>query len=120
MDQHPLNIDRLLATDDPVLEKCLHASNPAYLDKRFNDLKDQLDDIVKELKNPHVAKKLLWEEYRSKYHNGYSYTQFCYHISQHLSVYLIIFLKIQIYGFLQFKHGIYRLVISSAPFKVCE
>ena len=83
VEQHPQDIDHLLATDDPVLEKCLHAGNPAYLEKRFNDLKDRLDDIVQDLKDPHVTKKLLWEEYRSEYHDGYSYTQFCYHISQH-------------------------------------
>ena len=82
-DGHPQDIDRLLETDDPVLEKCFHAGNPAYLEKRFNDLKDLLDDMIGDLKDPHVTRKLLWEEYLSKYPDGYGYTQFCYHLSQH-------------------------------------
>ena len=83
VDGQPQDIDRLLETDDPVLEKCFHAGNPAYLEKRFNDLKDRLDDMMGDLKDPHVTKKLLWEEYRSQYPEGYGYTQFCYHLSQH-------------------------------------
>ena len=83
VDGHPREIDRLLETDDPVLEKCFHAGNPAYLEKRFNDLKDRLDDMVRDLRYPHVTKKLLWEEYLSQCPDGYGYTQFCYHLSQH-------------------------------------
>lgn len=83
VEQHPQDIDRLLERDDPVLERCFHAGNPAYLEVRFNDLKDLLDDMVRDLKDPHVTKRLLWQEYRSQYPGGYGYTQFCYHLSQH-------------------------------------
>ena len=80
---NPASIDHLLEQDDPVLESNLHAGNPAYSDGRFTAFKDRLDNLVGELKDPHVTKKLLWEEYRSQCPGGYSYTQFCYHLLQH-------------------------------------
>ena len=54
------------------------------MDNRFEDFKTKLDYFEKELKRPHVTKKLLWQEYRSEYSKGYGYTQFCYHLSQHI------------------------------------
>ena len=78
------SIDTLLAMDDPVLEAIFHPGNPAYKDTRFEDLKENLDYYEKELKRTGVTRKLLWEEYRQEYLQGYSHTQFCYHLSQHL------------------------------------
>jgi len=37
-----------------------------------------------ELKRKHVTRRILWQEYRSEQHQGYGYTQFCYHLSQQL------------------------------------
>lgn len=75
--------DTLLELDDPVLEACFHACNPAYLDQRFVDFKDRIEGFVKDLSKPGVNKKLLWQEYKQEYPRGYGYTQFCYHLSQH-------------------------------------
>lgn len=36
-------------------------------------------ECAKELTRPGVTLQLLWEEYRSKDTNGYSYSQFCFH-----------------------------------------
>jgi transposase len=85
VDQSGVPIDLLLQMDDPVLEVRFHAGNPAYLDDRFIHLKSNLDTYVKELGDPrsHVTKYILWEEYRQAHPEGYGYTQFCYHISQH-------------------------------------
>jgi transposase len=88
---HKIELDKwdtreLLKLDDIALEKRFHAGNPAYTDKRFDVFKSQLDYFVKELerKGHSVTQILLWEEYKEKHPDGYQYTQFCYHLKQHL------------------------------------
>ncbi|WP_423126725.1 IS21 family transposase [Gaoshiqia sp. Z1-71] len=77
-----LDIGELLTLDDPVLEGRFHAGNPAYLEDRFNELKQMLPYLEGELKRRHVTIKLLWQEYREKHPQGYSYSQFCFHLNQ--------------------------------------
>ncbi len=77
-----LTPQQLLELDDPVLEKRFHAGSPAYTDHRFEVVKNMFPQWEKELKNKHVTKRLLWEEYKSKYPNGYGHSQFCYHLQQ--------------------------------------
>jgi len=79
-----LSLDTLLKMEDHALEKVFHAGNPAYKDKRFEDLKEQLDYYAVELKKVGVTQKLIWEEYRLAHPDGYSLSQFCFHLSQHL------------------------------------
>lgn len=79
-----VDIKSLLELDDPALEMWFHAGTAAYPDKRFEDFKERLDYLVKELGKRHMTKRLLWEEYRGNYPNGYMYSQFCFHLSQHL------------------------------------
>ncbi len=79
-----VDINELQKLDDPVLEMWFHAGTAAYPDKRFEDFKEKLDYLVKELGKRHVTKRLLWEEYRLDNPNGYMYSQFCFHLSQHL------------------------------------
>jgi len=80
-----LSIEALLSIEDPVLEKVFHPGNPAYKDTRFDELKENLDYYEKELNKTGVTKQLLWEEYRIGNPQGYSHSQFCFHLSQHLS-----------------------------------
>ena len=80
----PLNLESLLTLEDPVLEGKFHAGNPAYKDDRFDHFKANLDYFVKELGRVGVTKQLLWEEYKSDYPGGYSHSQFCHHLLQHL------------------------------------
>ncbi|MDP3181170.1 MAG: IS21 family transposase, partial [Bacteroidota bacterium] len=80
----PLDVQALLALDDPIMEARFHAGNPAYKDSRFEYLKSKLDYYSKELGRPGVTRQLLWEEYRSDYPGGYGHSQFCYHLSQQL------------------------------------
>lgn len=80
----PLTIEALLALEDPVLESKFHAGNPAYTQDRFDYFKNKLDYFVTELKRIGVNKRLLWQEYRQQCSDGYSYSQFCFHLSQHL------------------------------------
>lgn len=79
-----LSIDTLLKMDDQGLEKVFHAGDPAYRDNRFEQLKEQLNFYSKELNRVGVNKKLLWEEYRLCYPDGYSLSQFCFHLDQYL------------------------------------
>ena len=78
------NLDDLLALEDPELERKLHAGNPAYSDQRFEWFKGKLDYYRDELGRDGVTRKLLWQEYQESQPNGYKYTQFCYHLNQHL------------------------------------
>jgi transposase len=78
------SVDELLALDDPVLESRFHAGNPSYKDKRYEQLKDRLEYYTRELKKKGVTQTLLWQEYRQQNPKGYSRSQFCYHLSQHI------------------------------------
>ncbi|CAN5903821.1 IS21-like element ISFK1 family transposase [soil metagenome] len=80
----PESIPMLLALEDPVLEARYHAGNPAYKDDRFECLKSRFDYYTQQLKLVGVNRMLLWEEYRQQQPQGYGYTQFCFHLSQHL------------------------------------
>ncbi len=77
-------IGDLLALENPVLEAKFHAGNPAYKDLRYEQLKGKLDDLVKELEKTGVTKNLLWDEYIDEFPKGYSRSQFCFHLLQHI------------------------------------
>lgn len=79
-----LPIAELLTLEDPVLESKFHAGNPAYKDPRFEHLSNNLNYFQAELKRVGVTRKLLWEEYIAVYQQGYSYSQFCFHLGQQL------------------------------------
>jgi transposase len=79
-----MSIDTLLELDDPVLEGKLLAGNAAYRDERFEYFKSKLEYFESELKRTGVTRRLLWEEYRKVQHDGYGYSQFCFHLSQQL------------------------------------
>lgn len=78
------DIPSLLELDDIELEAKFHAGNPAYKDERYEQLKLNLSYYEKELKRIGVTRKLLHDEYRMSYPQGYGYTQFCYHLNQQL------------------------------------
>ena len=81
----PLGIDGLLKLDDPVLEHRLKGGNAAYPDGRFEQFKvllPYLEEEMRKSRKTHVTLKLLWEEYRRDYPDGYSLTQFRYHYRQ--------------------------------------
>lgn len=82
----PLDMEELVKLDDPVLEKRMCGGDPAYSDKRFDELKDRLPYIAEELgkkEKTHVTLYLLWEEYKRDHPDGYEYTQFCFHCNQY-------------------------------------
>ncbi|NQU80025.1 MAG: hypothetical protein HQ543_00730, partial [Bacteroidetes bacterium] len=73
-----------ILTDDQMIER-LQQSTSASEDPRSSELHKQLPEICKELGQKYTTRQGLWEEYMEKHPNGYSYTQFCYHIQQYLS-----------------------------------
>lgn len=84
MKRLPLGIKELLSKEDPELDRLFNAGNPAYADKRFDDLANRLPYLQNELKKKHVTRRLLHEEYIREYPGGYGFTQFCFHLKQHL------------------------------------
>lgn len=79
-----MSTEQLLVLDNPVLEAKLLAGNPSYKpDERYEQLSPFIIDNIKELNKVGVTRKVLWEEYRQLCSAGYSYTQFCYHLSQY-------------------------------------
>lgn len=78
-----MDVEALLALEDPVLEARFFPGNPSYKDDRFEHLKGKLAHYVDELKRTGVTKSLLWQEYISEYPQGYGRSQFCFHLSQY-------------------------------------
>jgi transposase len=78
-------IDELLEFSEPELEKLFFAGNPSYKERnRYEILQDLLPHYEQELKRRGVNRQLLWDEYIFSNPEGYSRSQFCYHLQQHL------------------------------------
>jgi transposase len=73
----------LLKMENPELEAKFHPGSPSYKDDRYDHFIAQIDYFQAELKKTGVTKRLLWEEYRARHPDGYSHTQFCFHLRQH-------------------------------------
>lgn len=78
-----VDIDDLIALENPELEKQFHAGHPAYKEDRYGQLKERLDYYTRELDRVGVTRHLLWKEYKTDYPNGYGRSQFFFHLSQH-------------------------------------
>ena len=78
------SIDALLQLEDEQLDHKFHSGNPAYKDQRYEQLKLKIDYYAKELSKVGVTKSLLYEEYKEEYPSGYSRSQFCHHLLQHI------------------------------------
>lgn len=81
-----LGIDKLLSLEDPILESRFFSGNPAYSDERMDVFLSKLSYYKEQLDNPknHVTKFTLWNEYISDNPNGYSKSQFYFHLKQNL------------------------------------
>jgi transposase len=71
-----------LQLDEPVPEGKFTAGTAAFTDPRFEEFKERLPYLEKELERKHVTRYLLWREYLEKHPSGYRYTQFCHHLNQ--------------------------------------
>ena len=79
-----MQITELLQLDEPVLAGKFSAGTAAFTDSRFEQMKELLPYLEKELERKHVTRYLLWREYIEKNPSGYRYTQFCHHLNQQL------------------------------------
>ena len=79
-------VESLLETDDPELERMFHAGSPAYTDGRMEEFLRLLPTYKEQLTNPkmHVTRQLLYEEYKASHPNGYGKSQFYFHLKQNL------------------------------------
>lgn len=78
-----LDIDDLLALENPVLEKQFHSGNPSYKEDRYRYLERRLAYYVDQLDEVGVTRQTLWEEYQVDYPGGYKRSQFFYHLAQY-------------------------------------
>lgn len=53
--------------------------------ERYIILQNKFGYYEKEMKRPGATYLNLWQEYRQTYPEGYSYTQFCYHLSRYIN-----------------------------------
>lgn len=83
IESDPLPIGELLELEDPVLERRLCPGNAAYSDERLDYLLERMSHYHMEMQRPHMTLQLLYEEYREQAPRPYSYSQFCFHYSQH-------------------------------------
>lgn len=82
-EKDPAGIPGLLAMDEREMERHLCGGNPAYTDGRFVDMSDRMEYFSTELGRKHMTRRQLYEEYREDNPDGYSYSQFCFHLQQH-------------------------------------
>jgi len=82
-----ITLSELLKADDEILSAIVYRKQTERVfDGRWNDLEARIPDVLLELKRTGVTRKLLWEEYKRDYPDGYGYTQFCDHIARHISI----------------------------------
>jgi transposase len=81
IEQTSFNVTELLAMEVQALELALLPVDSKSRDDRYDLLLARMDYYHQELIRTGVNRWLLWSEYRQNNPNGYSYTQFCYHLS---------------------------------------
>lgn len=81
LEQTSFKVPELLAMEDQALELALLPVDSKSRDDRYELLLARMEYYQQELLRTGVNRWLLWSEYRQNNLNGYSYTQFCYHLS---------------------------------------
>ena len=80
-----LTLKEALKLEDPELEARFRAGNPAYTDPRHETFLNELPRFKESLRNRHVTRLLVWQEYIARNPGGYRKSQFFYHLKQHLT-----------------------------------
>lgn len=84
-----LNAGQALDLDDNSLAAIVYTEDIELLrtgrtkDERYAVFEQRADYFSSELRKRGVTRQLLWEEYRKENSNGYSYSQFCEHLSKY-------------------------------------
>jgi transposase len=72
------DLDQLQKFDDTALSAiCYPSLEKAAQDPRRSDFTTHIPDFLEDLKGTGVTRRLLWEEYKKKFPQGYEYPQFC-------------------------------------------
>ena len=72
----------LLSLEEAELEQILSPGSGAEQTDRYGDLVGLYEYFCKELTRTGVTRWLLWSEYRQSHPDGYSYSQFCWHLAR--------------------------------------
>lgn len=82
------SFEQLLLLDDQSLVELLFKKNDESptSSERLNDFENRIDYFLSELRRRGVTRQLLWDEYRNDFPEGYSYSQFCEHLSKELKI----------------------------------
>ena len=84
-----LDAQQALALDDESLSAIVYTDDIEILragrnkDERYISFERRADYFLSELRKRGVTRQLLWEEYRKENIDGYSYSQFCEHLSKY-------------------------------------
>jgi hypothetical protein len=81
VEQTSFSVGELLAMQDQILELTLLPVDSKSRDDRYAVLLASMEYYQQELVRTGVNRWLLWSEYRQNNPSGYSYAQFCYHLS---------------------------------------
>jgi hypothetical protein len=82
-----LNFTQAIKLDDESLAAIVYTEDIELLrtgrckDERYAGFEQQASYLLSELRKRGVTRQLLWEEYRKENPEGYSYSQFCEHLS---------------------------------------
>lgn len=76
------SIDDLLDLEDNELQQVLMPGAESAESDRYQVLASQYDYFCSELRRTGVTRWLLWSEYRQSQPDGYSYSQFCWHLGK--------------------------------------
>ena len=79
---HSSDLSLFLALDEEEQRRILYASVPGQRNRRLAVFEQHIEYWLSELQRVGVTRRLLWEEYREQYPDGYAYTQFCEHFSR--------------------------------------
>lgn len=86
LEQSKIPFEQLLLLCDDELFSLINKNNVAseISSQRWTDFLNRLNYFSSELRRRGVTRQLLWDEYKSDYLEGYSYSQFCAHLSKEL------------------------------------
>ena len=84
-----LSVKQAMDLDDESLAAIVYTEDIELLrtgrckDERYAAFEQQAGYLLSELRKRGVTRQLLWEEYRKENPEGYSYSQFCEHLSRY-------------------------------------
>jgi len=79
-----LTYNQLLELSQESLFLVVNPKTKCVADARLEHLSGLLPGFIKRLNSTHITRELLWKEYLESKPDGYSYSQFCEHLSRYM------------------------------------